>query len=150
MLFLKFAGLITVFCVSCLFGFYKSNGLKKRADRIYSLIRSFENIAEYIRLGNCEILPLIEKCFDKELVYVKNNKVFVSVEILDNETATKTEEFFLNVGMNDKKAEYERALFYKDILRKEYDSALQNYRQQGRLYNTLGVLCGLFLILFLV
>ena len=42
-------------------------------------------------------------------------------EILDTEIALKTEEFLENVGMNDKKAEYERAVFYKDILRKEYD-----------------------------
>ena len=139
-----------MFCVSCLFGFYKSISLKKQADRIYSLIRSFENIAEYIRLGNFEILPLIEKCFSEELVYVKDNKVVVNKEILDTEIALKTEEFLENVGMNDKKAEYERAVFYKDILQKEYDTALQNYRQQGRLYNTLGVLCGLFLILFLM
>ena len=139
-----------MFCVSCLFGFYKSIGLKKRADRIYSLIRSFENIAEYIRLGNFEILPLIQKCFSEELVCSENEKVIVNREILDTETAKITEEFLENVGMNDKKAEYERAMFYKEILQKEYDIAFQNYRQQGRLYNTLGVLCGLFLILFLV
>ena len=139
-----------MFCACSLLGFYKSVGLKGQADRIYSLIRSFENFAEYIRLGNFEILLLIEKCFDSELVRVKENKVCVNREILDSQTAKRTEEFFASVGMNDKKAEYERALFYKTALQKEYDFALEKYREQGRLYNTLGVLCGLFLILFLV
>ena len=147
---LKIAGLIIVFCASCLFGFYKSIGLKGSADRIYSLIRSFETLAEYIRLGNFEILPLIEKCFPENLVWVSNNKVYVNREILDVETVKRVEEFFAGVGMNDKKAEYERTLFYKTALQKEYDFAFQKYREQGRLYNTLGILCGLFLILFLV
>jgi hypothetical protein len=150
LLILKILGLITVFAVSCLLGFYKSVGLKVKADRIYSLIRSLEKMAEYIRLGNLEILLLIEKCFDKELVFVKENKIYTNKDILDKESIKIIEEFFSAIGTGDKKAEYERTFIYKNMLEKEYNEAYKVYKEQGRLYNTLGVLGGLFLILFLV
>ena len=150
MLIFKISGLIIVFAVSCLFGFYKSLGLKIKADRIYSLVRSLEKMAEHIRLGNLEILLLIEKCFDKELVFVKQNKICVNKEILDEESIKITEEFFSSIGTGDKKAESDRTTVYKNMLEKEYNDAYKVYKEQGRLYNTLGVLGGLFLILFLV
>jgi stage III sporulation protein AB len=107
-------------------------------------------MAEYIRLGNLEILLLIEKCFDKELVFVKENKIYTNKDILDKESIKITEEFFSAIGTGDKKAEYERIFIYKNMLEKEYNEAYKVYKEQGRLYNTLGVLGGLFLILFLV
>jgi stage III sporulation protein AB len=107
-------------------------------------------MAEHIRLGNLEILCIIEKCFDKELVFVRENRICVNKEILDAESIKIIEEFFCSIGTGDKKREYERTSVYKNMLEQEYNHAYKVYKEQGRLYNTLGLLCGLFLILFLV
>ena len=84
------------------------------------------------------------------MVFVKENKICINKENLDAETIKITEEFFCSIGTGDKKAESDRTSIYKNMLEKEYNEAYKVYKEQGKLYNTLGVLGGLFLILFLV
>lgn len=147
---LKGLGLILIFGACTLMGFMKSGSLMLKLRHIYSVIRSVERLAECIRLNKGEILPLINECFDGELVETVDGNISVKKDALDKDTAELLVEFFGGLGMQDALAEYERAQFFSGTLKKRHSEMETICREQCRLYNTLGSLCGLFLVIFLI
>lgn len=147
---LKGLGLILVFAACTMLGFMKSRSLMLKTRHIYSLIRSVERLAECIRLNKGEILPLINECFDEGIVRTEKGEISVRRDILEKAEADLLEELFGSLGMQDTKAEYERTLFFAEMLKKRHSEAETLYREQSRLYNTIGPLCGLFLVIFLI
>ena len=150
MLLLKIAGLLVVFSVCCLWGLLKSSSLKTAQRRCYSLSRSCLDLAEYIRLEACEILPLAKRCFDNNYITFEDDKILPDRKTLSNNEAEILAELFDNIGMRDKLAEYDRTKLYAALFEEQYRLAEEKYKTEGKLYNTLGVLGGIFMILFLI
>lgn len=147
---LKGLGLVLIFGACTLMGFMKSRSLILKVRHIYSLIRSVERLAECIRINKGEILTLINECFDEEFVRTEKGEISVRRDILEKSESDLLEEFFGGLGMQDTKAEYERTRFFAEMLKKRHSEAEALCREQSRLYNTLGPLCGLFLVIFLI
>ncbi len=107
-----------------------------------------QSLKEQIRLYSAEIERLINKSFDSEIISFKNNRLIISSNYLLKEDIAILEEFFLNIGMGDKTAECERADGYILLIKKQYEEAKEKSKELGKLYNTLGILCGIFICIF--
>ncbi len=150
LLLFKTVGLFLIFSVCVLCGIAKSESLKLKRKHIYLVTRSVENLAEHIRLGRGEVFILVKECFNTDYVAVLRGEIAVNDAFLEKETVEILEEFFRDFGMQDTTAEYERTLMYAKILNKQYDESDLKCRELCRLYNTLGLLCGVFLVIFLL
>ena len=60
------------------------------------------------------------------------------------------DEMFSTIGMMDCESEYRRIKAYSQRLEEIYKRSLQKNAELGKLYKTLGVSAGLFLVLFLI
>ena len=146
----KTVGLLLIFSASVLWGFMKSEALKGEKRHIYMVTRSVETLGEYIRLGKGEACLLVNECFSKDYVDTADGVVTVKDSFLKTETVKILKDFFKDFGMQDSAAEYKRVCLYSEMLKKQYAEAEGKCREMCRLYSTLGVLCGVFLVIFLL
>ena len=145
MLLFKIIGLSLLFLCCCAVGFLKAAALSKRTQRLSDFIKGITELAERIRSESTEIKRLFEICFEKSLITGKNEP---NEEYLLKEDIALLKEFFGSIGMRDSVSEYERCCLYKGLLENRRCDAEKRSRELSRLYNTLGVLGGIFVVLF--
>lgn len=146
----KAAGLGILFICCSVAGFLKSFSLKKRADKLSCFIKALSELSERIRGGEGEIKQLCSVCFEKNLGSFQKGRFSVSKDFLSKEDITLLNEFFENLGMKDSLREYERCMLYKKLLENKQSDAEGDFRSLSGLYSTLGVLCGVFIIIILL
>ena len=146
----KLAGLLTVFSVCTLGGFFKSMSLKRRHLRLCGFYRSMSELRERIRMGSGEIERLVELSFEKGAVLLYEGKAQIDGGYLEREDTALLEEFFRDLGMSDSDSEYERIGLYMALVMKKCEEAEQKCGELCRLYNALGILCGIFICIFLL
>lgn len=144
----KTAGLLLLFLCCSAFGFIKAATLKKRSDKLSGFIKGLCELSERIRTGGGEIERLLKLCFERKLGVYQNGSFGLSTEYLLKEDISLLNEFFGDLGMRDTRSEYERCCLYKTLVENRQKEAEQNFRELSKLYNTLGVLSGIFIILF--
>ena len=146
----KLAGLMTVFSVCTLGGFFKSMSLKKRHSRLCGFYRSMSDLRERIRMGSGEIERLVALSFEEGAVLLDGGRVEIEGSYLEKEDAALLEEFFRDLGMSDSQSECERIGLYMALVKKKCEEAEQKCGELCRLYNALGILCGIFICIFLL
>lgn len=146
----KPAGLLLIFCACTLIGFTKSAGLRRRQKKLSELYRAMSDLRERIRTGAGELERLVQVSFHGIPISFANGHFTVDPAFLEPEDTALLNEFFRDIGMSDAKAECERVGLYLSLLRKNCDAAEQKCGELCRLYNTLGILCGIFLCIFLL
>lgn len=143
-------GLVTVFSVSALGGFLKSAMLKKRYKKLCGIYRSMSELKERVRMGAGEIERLVALSFDKGAVFIENGKPETDPSYLEREDKELLEEFLCNLGMSDSESECERIGVYMALIEKKCEEAEKRCGELCRLYNALGILCGIFICIFLL
>ena len=108
----KLAGLITVFSVCTLGGFFKSMSLKKRHSRLCGFYRSMSDLRERIRMGSGEIERLVALSFEEGAVLLSDGKTQIDRAYIEGEDAALLEEFFRDLGMSDSQSECENRALY--------------------------------------
>ena len=73
------------------------------------------------------------------------NKVLFWAEKADTDLLT---EFFSRFGYGDKNSEYERTKLFTSLLKKQSEEANLKANSLCKLYNTIGLLVGVFLCIF--
>lgn len=146
----KIAGLVILFSTSCCCGLAVSLKLKKRAAKLSELARALNGLAEYIRSDRSEIDRLVGICFKPQTVKAENGKFIIEKSFLDKEDISLLEEFFGAVGQKDSEGEYERTRLYTALTEKQCRSAEEKCNRLCRLYSGLGLLCGIFICVFLI
>lgn len=146
----KIIGLVTVFFVCCLIGFYKSLELRGDAEIIGSLVVSCNALADRLRSERREIAELVKSCFKEEYVEYSQGRFYASKKTVGEAEAKILDEMFSGIGMMDCESEDRRIKAYAKRLEENYRRSLQKNAELGRLYKTLGVSSGLFLVLFLI
>lgn len=144
----KTAGLLLLFLCCSAFGVMKARSLKKRSDKLSGFIKGICELSERIRTGGGEIERLLRLCFENGLGEYKKGKFLPFGEYLLKEDISLLNEFFKDLGMRDSRAEYERCCLYKALIENKQKEAERIFRELSKLYNTLGVLSGIFIILF--
>lgn len=146
----KIVGLITVFLVCCLFGFYKSLGLKSGTELTGRLVSSCNTLADRLCTDRREIAELVRFCFKDDWVTCKDGRFYASRKTVGEAEAEILDEMFSAIGMMDCESEYRRIKAYSQRLEEIYKRSLQKNAELGKLYKTLGISAGLFLVLFLI
>ncbi len=146
----KLIGLLFLFLAAAGWGFSKSEQLRQRAYQLEELCKGISQLSEYIRGDGGNKSRLIERCFCVELLLQRDNKIIITAKNLTKEDRAVAEEFFIGLGQCDREAEYRRARLYYSLLEERYTDARKAFSQTGRLYTTLGILCGVFLCIFFI
>lgn len=143
----KLFGLLMIFSAASLSGFMKSMQLKQRYKKLCQICRSLGDLKERIRLNSGEISRLIAQCFGA-LAAAENGSFKVNEYGLEKEDIALINEFFHNIGMSDTAAECERAELYISLISKKCSEAEQKCKELCRLYNSIGILGGIFICIF--
>ncbi|MGN0492725.1 MAG: stage III sporulation protein AB [Acutalibacteraceae bacterium] len=146
----KLCGLSLIFSVCACIGFLKSAALKKRHKKLLGIYRSMSDLRERIRMGAGEIERLVNLCFEEDAAFIADGKLWLDRAYLDKEDAALLEEFFRDLGMSDSEAEYERIGIYMALAEKRCCEAEKRCGELCRLYGALGILCGIFICIFLL
>lgn len=146
----KFLGLIIIFTVSALTGFLKSMSLKKRKKKLDGIYRSMSDLRDRIRVSSTEMGRLINLCFPGDTACFTYGGIRLNTDNLEKSDISIIEEFFSDIGMSDAESECERTGLYIELVKKKCDEAEQKCKELCRLYNTLGVLCGIFICIFFI
>lgn len=144
----KLSGMFLIFAVCTAFGFLKAAALKKRAEKLLNFSRSVAELGERIRSGGGEIKGLLAVCFSDGMLNIKDDGLSVDDSFLKKEDTALIEEFFGVLGMNDIHSEYERTLAYSELIKARHAEAYAEYREQSRLYRSIGPLSGIFICIF--
>lgn len=144
----KIAGLAVIFLVCVLFGYFKSQNIKKRAELLSVTYRALTLLAEYINSEGGEISKILPRSFGNGFVSFENNKISFKKENFENQDIKVLEEFFCGLGFSDKNSEYERTKLFAKLIKKQLEEAEIKASSLCKLYNTTGVLAGVFLCIF--
>lgn len=132
--------ILTVFTASAI-GYFKSAQLKSRYEELTAVHKNISHLKESIRLHGGESDRLIKQSFGKSSI----NKT-----VLHKEDIGLLNEFFDNFGFCDTKAECERCELYIELFKSKIEEAEKKYRESGKLYKSLGIMCGIFICIFLL
>lgn len=144
----KLSGLLIVFTAAALTGFLKSLQLKKRYRKLCGIYRSLSDLRERVRLGTGEIERIVAQSFEDGTAFYTNRGIQINPDFLEKEDAALLEEYFSDIGMSDAESECERTGLYMNLLKKKCDEAEKKCGELCRLYNALGILCGIFICIF--
>lgn len=144
----KITGLLIIFLVCSMAGIIKASGLKSRSQKLMQYYQGALALAERIRVCEGEIIPLVKICFNSTLLTVSKDKVIVEATGLKKEDTQLLNEFFNNIGMSDQESQYKRTRAFAALLKEKYSASTLESQNLCRLYQSLGVLCGIFLCIF--
>ena len=144
----KVMGLLILFASSSLLGFLKAYNLKMRAEKLKEICLSFEMLGARIKAEKTELERAVKLCFFEETVYIKDNKATINSPLLEKGDISLIEEFFESFGRRDINSEYERIVLFTSLLQKQRKEAEERKEKLSRLYNSLGVLFGIFICIF--
>lgn len=146
-MFLKLLGLLLILTASSLAGIYKSLKLRERTAKLNRIYRSLTELRERVRLSSGEIGVLLNICFGNDCI-LKDGCFTVNENELSDDDIKLLNEFLSEIGMSDASAECDRIELYAALVLKSCNEAEQKCRELCRLYNTLGILCGIFICIF--
>ena len=146
----KFLGLSAVLFVCSAFGFVKALSIKKRTEQLNGIFRSITILAEHIKADGREITVLLPLCFTDNFIHINGQSIDFDKTYLEKEDICLLNEFFENLGFEDRGTEYERTTLYASLFHTKAQEAETKAQGLCRLYSSLGVLVGVFLCIFLM
>lgn len=146
----KFTGLLLIFCTFSASGFIKAAALNKRTEKLAEISRSLNKLAGYIKAEKGELGKLIALCFNFDILHTENSDYKLETAYLEKEDIEILNEFLKNLGIQDSESEYNRTVMYSELLAKQHSAAEKKSLSLCRLYRISGVLCGLFICIFLI
>ncbi len=146
----KLLGLALIFLASVGCGLLKTDQLSRRAKQLEELCKGISRLSEYIRADGGNKVHLISRCFSDKLLKIENGKIIITASPLSKQDKAVLIEFFEGLGHGDRESEYRRARLYFKLLEERSAAARETFSQTGRLYTTLGILCGAFLCIFFI
>lgn len=144
---IKITGLLIVFFVPTVYGFLKSFGVAKRSEKLKEYVMAISELCECIKVENIPKNRLLRRCFGRELL---NEDLTLNHFFLKDEDINLLCEFLKGFGKRDKNSEYERTKNYILRLKQNCDKANEEKEKLCKLYSSLGILCGLSLLIFLI
>ncbi len=146
----KMLGLFGLMAVSTMLGFYKANSLKMRSRKITRICMALSSLSQLVKCGVQELEPLISRTFERDLAVFKGGQAVVNSDYLSKEDRAILNEFFKGLGRDYKAGEYDRVIFYKNMLQKQQELAENDVKQLYRLYSSIGFLSGLLICILFV
>ncbi len=146
---LKALGIAVLILVCTATGFYLSERLRRRRDRLGEFCEFIGKISDGIRIG--QSLPEIFSREGKKLgIIIENDKTFFPTEYLSTEDKQLLLDFFSRLGMSDTPSQIKRCSTYQSLLLKRLHSAEKETSEKASLYSKLGFFAGLFISVLVV
>ena len=146
----KIAGLAVIFAVCTFTGFLKSANIKRRSQKLGCLYRSVSLFGERVKSDGSEISRILPQSFNNNLVYINNGEIGFNTDYLLPEDIALISEFLSDLGLRDKDSEYERICLFAKLIGKQKNEAEERAQSLCKLYNTVGILSGLFICIFFI
>lgn len=144
----KLIGLIMILSASSLAGFAKSMRLRQRYRTLCEIYRSMSDLKERIRVSSGEIERLVRLSFESGTAEFSGGSLKINAAGLEKGDISLLNDFFGNLGMSDAESECERTGLYMSLVHKKCDEAEKKCGELCKLYDTLGILCGIFICIF--
>ncbi len=133
------------------FSVLKSLELKVKRDAMFSFCVKSDELADKIRMGAGEIIPLIREVFEKSsLINVDSFKVTAKEKYFGINDKQKIDELFEGMGNGDRFSEYERIKMYKEMLIKSYNELNEEYKAKSKVWQTVGISAGITVALIIL
>lgn len=145
----KIIGLLLVFLSSSFLGVHKSNCLLKRSKALGEICISLEKLAGLIKCGTADLQQLLNLCFGNKIQNTKKGYTLKD-DRLCNEDKELFEKMLMQMGVSNKESETKNVLLYNALFQKRLKEAETEASQLVRLYNSLGVLIGASICIFLI
>lgn len=150
-LFIKFGGFLLILTASTLIGFCKSLSLSERVERLKRICVSFLSLEQRIRLDGGEIDRLLKESFSGcDTLSFSEGKIVVNDSGILREDAALMYEYLAAAGMADTTAECGRAELYRSFFEERYSQADKKKKELSKLYQTVGFLGGVLVIILLL
>ncbi len=162
----KILGLAIIFCVCSSFGIMFSVRLGEKVTRLKAIRAMIEEISVIIRYKASPISEVIEEISNnsvfESLTFLKELKLTASAPVndawaeavnasnLSDEEKTLVLEIGASLGTSDKDGQISSLELYKIKTAEQIELATKKYNDKSKLYRSLGVLCGAFLVVMLV
>lgn len=144
----KLIGLIMILSASSLAGFAKSLSLRQRYKTLCEIYRSMSDLKERIRISSGEVERLVRLSFESGTAEFRGGSLKINAAGLEKGDISLLNDFFSNLGMSDAESECERTELYMSLVHKKCDEAEKKCGELCKLYDTLGILCGIFICIF--
>ena len=106
------------------------------------------DLKERIRVSSGEIGRLVGLSFQNDIASFNRGSFKINAAGLEKGDISLLEDFFGSLGMSDAESECERIYLYMSLVSKKCDEAEKKCGELCKLYDTLGILCGIFICIF--
>ena len=144
---IRITGLVIIFLVPTVYGFFKAFCVAKRSEKLINFVMAISDLCECIKIENIPKNRILRRCFSSAFL---NEDLTLNTDYLKNEDINLLSEFLTGFGKRDKNSEYERTKNYILRLKQNCDKANEEKDKLCKLYSSLGVLCGFSLLIFLI
>lgn len=132
-------------------GALKAYELKVKKDCLLSFCIKLDELADKIRMGAGEIIPLIKEVFkDSAFINIESFKVTAKEKYFAIYDKQKIDELFEGIGKGDRLSEYERIQIYKEMLFKSHNELNEEYKAKSKVWQTVGISAGITVALIIV
>ena len=139
----KVLGMLLLFSVCALLGFYKAAVLAKRAKALETMVCRLKEMAQYLSYEGAEREKLLQKVFGGcDIVDLENGRVQLRDNSLDSGDTEIITDCFSKFGSCDLKGERERLDMYIGMLSDRRENAAKSAAELGRVYRTIGLCAG--------
>ena len=137
----KITGVSLVITTCTLIGFSKAHRLKIRVDKLRHLQNGIARLKELIRHRGGEIDKLILQCF---------NSYPVDLSGLEPQERGIAQALFNEIGLQGTQNAYNQCEICLSLLKSVQADAEQKYRENAKLYRSVGFLFGAFICIFFI
>ncbi len=147
---IKFVGVVLIVISGAFIGFFKSNKLVRRQEKLLLFSDGVNELHNYIDQGELELRSALDKAFSKcNFLKFKDCNILCDDNDLKNDKRL-IEDFFAQLGYSSKKLECDRIDLFKLKLKSKLNEAHNDVVQKCRIYITLGICFGLIVGILLV
>ena len=149
MMVLKSIGAVLIILTGTFCGLKLSRKLTLRKNKLKGFYLYFQEISDRIKTGE-ELISIYESKTAKNLIKREGFKVSLWEEGLNMEDKKLLTEFFSFLGMGDTNSQVSRCQIYREFVNKRLEEAEKEVREKSKLYTSLGVSFGLFIVILLI
>ncbi len=149
MMMLKSIGALLIILTGAFCGIRFSRNLTLRKSKLKGFYVYVREISDRIKTGE-ELISIFESASAQSLIKTEGFKVNLYEEGLNSEDKKLLTEFFSMLGMGDTNSQLSRCEIYNELINKRLEEAELEVKEKAKLYISLGLFAGLFVVILLI
>lgn len=149
MLAFKSLGVALIILTGTFCGLKLSGKLTARENKLKGFYLFIREISDRIKTGE-ELTSIYESKRAEGLITTEGFKVVLCEDALNSQDKKLLTEFFSFLGMGDTNSQISRCEIYSELLIKRLEEAEKEAKEKAKLYTSLGIFSGLFIVILLI